>query len=225
MEIDHVFIQYQRLERYYRESLTQKDPISFLDLAHSLRIWVEMKNDIDAIAKRKTVSLRLTNTVTSRAIKKILKGSKYIYLPLGSGVESPGIEVRGFRFTKRKRALSPDEIKTICNQGLPIARPVTLSFAEWLSSGVFEVPSEDTGHPVIRISREILIKRIANILGASHPLGSEQSNELENKFDPYIHDLHRTALADGYPATYYQLLEIAKDILAGTKILFEGGIA
>lgn len=218
MGIDHVLLQYQRLERRYQESLASKDPISFLDLAHSLRIWVDMKNDIDAIAKKKSVSFRLANTVTSKAIKKILKGSKYTYLPLGSGVESPGVEVRGFRFTNR--ALTPEEIKTISDAGPPMSRPVTLSFAEWLASGIFEVPSDDTSHPVIRISREILIKRVANILGASHPRGSEQNDEQENKFDPYVLDLHKTILADGYPATYYQLLEITKDILEGTKILF-----
>ena len=218
MGIDHILLQYQRLERHYQESLERKDPISFLDLAHCLRIWVDMRNHIDAIAKSKNVSFRLANTATSKAIKKILKGSKYTYLPLGSGVESPGVEVRGFRFINR--ALTPEEIKKISDAGPPVSQPVALSFTEWLASGIYEVPSNDTKHPVLRISRESLIKRVANILGASHPLGSEQNDEQENKFDPYVLDLHKTVLADGYPATYYQLLEIAKDILEATKIIF-----
>ena len=41
-------------------------------------------------------------------------------------------------------------------------------------------------HPHITISREIMIKRVANILGASHPQGTEFSEDTENRFDSYI---------------------------------------
>lgn len=217
MNIDHILLQYQRLERHYTESLKHKDPISFLDLSHCLRIWVDMKSHIDIVAKNKRVSFSLSNTATPNAIKKMLKGNKYTYLPLGSGVESPGVEARGFHFIHG--ALTDKEWEKIAKAGPPVAQLVALGFAEWLASGIYEVPSNDDQHPIVRISREILIKRVANILGASHPIGSEDTDEQENKFDPYVLDLHNTVLA-GYPATYYQLLEIAKDILEATKVLF-----
>jgi len=219
MNIDHAFLQYSRLERHYHQSLKYKDAISFLDLSHCLRIWVDMKNEIDGLVKEKGVQLRLTNTATSKSIKRVLKGSKHIYLPLSSGVESPGIEVKGVRIINR--ALSADEVKKLYEAGPPIAQPTTLQYSEWLASGIYEVPSQDSAHPQIRISREILIKRVANILGASHPIGSEESDERENRFDSYILELHTIKLADGYPATYYQLLEIAGDTLEGIKVLFE----
>lgn len=219
MNINHVFLQYSRLERHYHQSLNQKDAISFLDLSHCLRIWVDMKSEIDALIKAKGVQLRLTNTVTSKSVKSLLKGSKHVYLPLSSGVQSPGIEVKDVRIINR--ALSANEVKKLYDAGPSKAQPTKLLYSEWLASGIYEVPSQDNAHPHIRISRETLIKRVANILGASHPIGSEETDERENRFDPYILELHAIKLADGYPATYYQLLEIAGDILEGTKVLFE----
>jgi hypothetical protein len=218
MDISHIKLQYTRLERHHSSALNDKDPISFLDLAHALRIWVDMKGFIDMLAKEKDISLGLSNSSISKEVKKILKGSKHTYLPLASGVESPGVQIKGLRVINR--ALSPDEIKKLYEAGSPVAQKSKLSFSEWLASGVYEVPSGTDQHPHLKISREILIKRVANILGASHPAGTEDAEAAENRFDPYILDLHGVTLADGYPATYYQLLEIANDILEKTKCLF-----
>jgi hypothetical protein len=95
-----------------------------------------------------------------------------------------------------------------------------MDFIAWLGAGVYEVPTSDPAHRHIQLSREILIKRTANILGASHPAGMEDG-DTENRFDPYIKDLHRLVLADGYPATYYQLLEFSKDIIDAFRPLRE----
>jgi len=119
------------------------------------------------------------------------------------------------------RALTPDEIKKLYEAGPPQIQKSKMTFSEWLASGIYKVPSSDSAHPELLISREILIKRIANILGASHPQGTEQSDETENRFDTYVKELHTLNVADGYPATYYQLLEIAKGILQTTGVLFD----
>ena len=119
------------------------------------------------------------------------------------------------------RALTPDEVKKMYEAGPPQVQKKKITFSEWLASGVYKVPSSDSAHPELFISREILIKRIANILGASHPQGTKQSEEAENKFDPYVKELHMLNIANGYPATYYQLLEIAKGILQTIKVLFD----
>ncbi|OGX27549.1 MAG: hypothetical protein A3D10_03475 [Omnitrophica WOR_2 bacterium RIFCSPHIGHO2_02_FULL_48_11] len=219
MNIAQIKIQYDRLERHYSAALKEKDPISFLDLSHTLRIWVDMKSFVDDLTRDKKITLELGNPVTPSVIKEIFKGSRYTFLLLASGVQSPGVETRALRITKR--ALSSEEIKRIAAAGPPTARSTQLSFSEWLGSGVYGVPSSDEKHPRLELSRLILIKRIANILGASHPAGTEEAEATENKFDVYITDLHNVHIANGYPATYYQLLEIAKDILVGTKCLFE----
>ncbi|MEH2259687.1 hypothetical protein [Nostoc sp.] len=215
MDIEQVRLQYQRLDRHYQGALT-KDSISFLDFSHTLRVWVDMKSLIDTLAQSQGIELELNNVVRKKEAQKILKGSKYVYLPLGSGVPSRGVEVRGVRIINR--ALNPEEIKKLYEAGLPEVQKAKLTFSQWLASGIYDVPSENEKHPKFTISREILIKRVANILGASHPHGTDNSDATENRFDPYVIDLHQLILADGYPATYYQLLEIGKDILQAIKL-------
>jgi hypothetical protein len=217
MNIEQIKLQYQRLERHYKGALELRDQVSFLDLSHALRVWTEMKMAIDEIANDKGIDLGLKNLVREKETKNILKGSKYVYLPLASGVASPGIQVKGLSFINR--VLSPEERKKLYEAGPPLALPTSLTFSQWLASGIYDVPSTNEAHPKLTISREILIKRVANILGASHPQGTDYSDENENRFDPYVRELHQITVADGYPATYYQLLEIAQDILQGVKVL------
>lgn len=218
MEIEHIKLQYDRLQRHYNAALKEKDAISFLDFSHALRVWVEMKHNIDAHAKEKKVTFEFKSFVIQKPIKDILKGSKYTYLPLASGVPSPGVEITGFRRTNR--AFSPEELKKIVEAGPPIPEKNELTYSQWIASGIYDVPSEDPKHPKISISREILIKRVANILGASHPQGTEDGDQGENKFDKYIKELHSIVIGEGYPATYYQLLEIGKDILDSVPKIF-----
>lgn len=219
MDEQHLHLQFQRLERHYQKSLKDKDEISFLDLAHTLRIWTEVKHEVDQLVINKSFNLKLANNnKLSRKGRKMLRGSKFTYIPVGSGVESPGIQVKGMMVINR--ALTHEEIKQLYKEGPPTTKPTNLTFSEWLGSGILDVSNNDDGSSQISLSREIVIKRIANLLGASHPLGNDYSDENENAFDKYVLDLHKYNLADGYPATYYQLLEIAKDIIEGFKPLF-----
>lgn len=217
MNIEHIKLQYERLERHYKGALEPQDQVSFLDLSHVLRIWAEMKMAIDEIATARGITLGLKNFVRGKERKNIVRGSKYIYLPLASGVSSPAVQVKGVGFVNR--ALSPEEIKKLYEAGPPMASSTSLTFSQWLASGIYDVSSTNAAHPTLTISREILIKRVANILGASHPQGTDYSDETENRFDPHVRELHQISVAGGYPATYYQLLETAQDILHGVKVL------
>jgi hypothetical protein len=217
MHISHLHLQYDRLKRHHGGALRDKDEISFLDLAHALRVWVDMKATVTGLAKERNLELELAHHTPPKSIKRSLKGAVHTYLPLASGVNSPGVQVAGIRITNR--ALTPEEIKARAAMGPPVALPSKMTFSEWLAAGILEVPSGKVGHPHLTLSREIVIKRVANVLGASHPAGMEDSDPLENRFDPYIKDLHGIQLADGYPATYYQLLEIAGEILVRTRCL------
>jgi hypothetical protein len=59
-----------------------------------------------------------------------------------------------------------------------------MTFSEWLAAGALEVSSGEVGHHHLMLSREIIIVRVANVLGASHSEGMEDSDPLENRFDP-----------------------------------------
>ena len=211
MELAHIHLQYDRLKRHHQLALAGGDEIAFLDLAHALRIWVELKTPVTAFAMAHGISLGLPHHTPSKFIKRSLEGATHISMPLASGVESPGVQIQGIRITNR--ALSSEEIKRRAMAGPPVATVSHMNFAEWLAAGVVEVPSETDGHPHAMLSREMLIKRVANVLGASHPAGSENADEFENRFDNVVLQLHSLRVANGYPSTYYQLLEIAGQIV------------
>jgi len=82
VDITNIKLQYNRLVRHHSAALKDKDPISFLDLSHALRIWVDMKGLVDTIAKENGVSLGLTNPLVSKDLKRLLKGRTYTHLPL-----------------------------------------------------------------------------------------------------------------------------------------------
>jgi len=218
MEFEDISIQYFRLRRHFDAALKESDPISFLDLSHSLRIWVDMKSEIDSILKNNYPAIRFKNPTKSKIVDKILKGSKYKFLPLASGVNSPGVQVKGLFMVNR--VLTPDERKKLYEAGPPELKTTNISFSEWLGSGIYKVSDADNDGNELQISRAMLIKRAANFLGASHPKGTDDGLAGENRFDKFIADLHNTSLAGDFPATYYQLIEIAKDILNTLELIF-----
>lgn len=58
------------------------------------------------------------------------------------------------------------------------------------------------------ISREVLIRRVANTMGGSHPAGAEALSD----FDPAVQELMHTSVG-GVPVPYFILLKSAQDIL------------
>ena len=66
MTLEHIKLQYDRLERHHKQALNTQDLISFLDLSHSLRIWVDMKNKIDELVEEQEIKLKLNNIVKMR---------------------------------------------------------------------------------------------------------------------------------------------------------------
>jgi hypothetical protein len=93
MELAHIHLQYDRLKRHLQMALAGGDEIAFLDLAHVLRIWVELKAPVTAIAKAHGISLGLPHHTPPKFIKRSLQGATHISMPLASGVESPGVQI------------------------------------------------------------------------------------------------------------------------------------
>lgn len=207
--IEQIRLQFFRLERHYNTTLSTKDPISFLDLAHCLRIWVDMKASIDLLLKQLDHQVEFRNTILNRKLKQILKGTSFKHIPLSIGVDSPNVIVKGLIMVEGN--LNEEQKNTVYAMGPPTAQKTRLTFSEWLGAEIIE--SKTSTGKRLGISRSILIKRVANILGASHPQGSSQDHDEENRFDPYVRELHQHNVANGFPLTYYQLLEIAGEII------------
>jgi hypothetical protein len=215
MDAQQFRLQLARLERHYTRAQNERDAISFLDLAHVLRIWTEMKSDVDDLARARGVSLNLPHLAPTQLQRQARKGGGVIDLPLAGGVSGPTGTVWGVRLTLGRSRHEEIEGKPVREP--PKAVPTKMSFTDWLAAAVYWAPSDDPKHRELAISREIIIKRVANVLGASHPAGKEDSDS-ENRFDPYIKNLHNLQVLD-LPATYGQLLEIAKPIIEAAQKL------
>lgn len=219
MELAHIKLQFKRLKRHHTLSLEEKDEVAFLDLAHILRVFVDMKNEIDESCGQSGVSISFRNTLKNSKFSKVLKGSKYFSIPVSSGVESPNIQIKGM--TMIGRAITPEEVKRLYEAGPPVATLVNLSFSQWLGANIIDTVNPDNEEqPRLSISRYMLIKRVANIFGASHPIGTDIGDDTGNKFDFYVRELHKVNVADGYPLTYYQLLEISGEIIETFDLIF-----
>ena len=79
--------QFERLKRHYKHSLEHYDSISFLDLAHTLRVWTEIKEGIDKIHCKHTFK----KSVRTKSLRKILRGSEYVYAYLPGGVTTSAV--------------------------------------------------------------------------------------------------------------------------------------
>jgi hypothetical protein len=212
MDSGHVRLQFRRLARHTQAAAADKDEISLLDMTHCLRIFVDMKAAIDQYVQENEIQVVWPNPVWTSNVKKVYRGSLYLQVPLAAGVETGGVQVKGL--TISDKALTPEEVQQRFRSGQPQNAPTNLTFSEWFGSETIKVTQDEAGERrVIGISREMLIKRVANFLGASHPEGSESSVEYENSFDLYIGQLHQDGVAD-FPLTYYQLMEIAQTIVA-----------
>jgi hypothetical protein len=71
--------------------------------------------------------------------------------------------------------------------------------------------NENGEYTKVTISREMVIKRVANTLEGSHA-STSQAEEYGNSFDEPIHYLLRYAVG-GLPLPYFILLKISQDLL------------
>ena len=104
-------------------------------------------------------------------MKKALRDSQYFAITGGGRVTGEG-KIEGFVYTNK--VLSDEEVEKILKMGPPIPRRTKLTFSQWLGSEIIvtnvSFPSQQ---PRLGISIEILIKRVASFLGASHPMGMD----------------------------------------------------
>ena len=218
IDIEHIKLQFARLSRHTENDTSKFDPITYLDLAHCLRIWVDMKADIDGNLELLEVTPQFNVFSPDKKIKSALRGSNYVAITGGSKVAGAG-KINGFVFTDK--VLSDDDVEKIQKMGPPTARKKNLTFSQWLGSEIIvtnvSLPDQQ---PRLGISIEMLIKRVASFLGASHPMGMESSQELENTFDPHIQALNEIKIFGSIPSTYYQLLQIAQTITETLKPVF-----
>ena len=234
-----ILLQYERLQRHYNSALYTYDSISMLDLVHTLRIWTELKSEIK---QENFVDINKPIFVSStpiKTIKKITKGRDYVWVGFGKtsvntyaangeilycpfykdkiagtiGAKIKRLENNGLAILTVHFCKSQIDEPYIKNEALLIQNINSSKFDHWLGTEAVRIYYQEK-NLLITISREMLIKRLANTLDASHP----QKDKIDdnNRFDQYINEL-LTYTCGGLPLPYFIALKIAQDIIDNMK--------
>lgn len=233
----------ERLKRNYKASIDHYDPISFSELAHTLRMWTEVKNGVEKLYKKP----RFKKGIISKKVKRIINNSEYAYAYLPDGVTTSNIatkevdkremvhgptkdkssiatlikiedngELTIAQFLMVHKILSPEEVRTLDNESkkVPIEKMVFSKYME-SPSIYFQFPGDNPRN----ISNEQLIKRVANEYQGSHADSEDTNFETNNIFSNPVKKLMEYGCAK-LPLPYFILLHIAKSIIEN----FEGKI-
>jgi len=228
-----IAVQLERLRRHYEASIRSYDHASLLDLSAILRIWTELKKPLSEIEKVVEEKPFKTSSPPKK-VSRHLYDSSYVFSYMPDGVctyannnrmNSVPItdEVYTNVHTKQNADGSVDMDRYVAissNVGRECAKLIgqpnvtRCNYSDWLASEVVRINYADNGSLTRKIiSREILIKRVANILDGSHSsLSGFGDGDKENQFDPAINIL-MDYICSGLPLPYYMLLKISKDIL------------
>ncbi len=240
--MEKISVQLKRLQRHYDYSVKTYDDASMLDLVHTLRIWTELKTYLSNNCE----SFKKTGFVTGSPIRKTLKhikNSQYVlaYLPkdgvttfasqghlastsnfdknnnfsLAVKVKNTGSSILLSQYCFVSKSLQQEYVVAIGKEKIS-----KCNYANWMSSETVRMQFKNELGKLEKfsISREMLIKRVANIFDASHTsLNNEGGN---NKFDEPINWLMNFQCG-GLPLPYFLLLKIAQDIIYHVPNLLE----
>lgn len=201
---DDRVLQLERMSRHFASAISSYDKISLLDLAHSMRVLCDQKTRIDDLLADRSIQIQLPAARPSTSLqRKHQRRYDYFWLRFPGGVPRDDIELselllcRGGSFGSRKSFQYDRNALVFCRR-----------FTDWLALPFVEfhrLPDGESGFATI--SREVLIRRVSNLFGGSHP-HVHASDEIGSKYDKYVVFLHGMESA-GAPATYYALLNIA----------------
>jgi len=89
------------------------------------------------------------------------------------------------------------------------------NYMQWMGAEAVRLsyPAEEGALKKLVITREMIVRRVANTLDGSHPSAAGKNEDMENGFDAAVHHLLQYQMG-GLPLPYFILLKIAQDILA-----------
>jgi hypothetical protein len=239
-----VLLHLERLRRHYDVAVHTYDHVSLLDLSHSLRMWVDLKNSINDVAPRFKTTHSFVTASPSRKIMKAVRGQRFVFAFMPGGVIGYGNNGGGaFKdeddyydkegiFQKEITCsiiATPKEdgamvISNFCivnralDNGLDIrsGKTTRCNFIQWLGSDAVRMsyPTLNGSLESLSITREMIVRRMANNFDGSHPSITTDRDSYDNKFDKPIRSLLHFHLSGGLPLPYFILLKIAQDILA-----------
>lgn len=230
-----VLLQLERLRRHYEAAVHTYDKVAFLDLSHALRIWVELKQSVVSIAPALATTMAFKTGIPAKKVLKAARGHRYVFCYMPGGVityaanghisSGPGMDDASGDFTSGASVkIGQDHLwlGKFCIVSTAFPQPLIkalegeaqtrCNYQQWLGAEAVRLAYLDKGGNLkaVAISREMVVKRVANTLDGSHP--SVAGGEADNAFDAPVHHLLQYFVG-GLPLPYYILLKIAQDIL------------
>lgn len=246
--MNSVPIQYERLRRHYDFAARTYDHVSFLDLAHTLRVWSDLMQTVGSVAPEFSKSTSFRTATPSRHAQRTLRDRVFVYSLLTDSVvtyASNGV-ITGLRKQHEQPAnaevvakFRQDEAKLEVafyayispSLDIPIADIFhgqgvkRCTFKQWMNSlsvvGSLRTKEGQLKH--FSLTREQLIRRVANELDASHPRGSAVPPRAAEASRATHYLLEH--LVAGLPLPYFHLLKDAQDILEVGQKYFSQGTA
>jgi len=235
LDLQKVIVQLERLGRHYNHSVRNYDEISLLDLSHALRIWADLKVPLREFAPKFATTSTFKTAIPPKKLLRAARGNQFIFACMPGRVITfaskelvsgptpapwhQSVEIRrnedgstaldkfyfvGAVLEEPIRGLGKTADQTRCN------------YENWLGSEAVRVCyADDAGRlQEMKISREKIIRRVANTLDGSHPSVVASVGDVKEKdIDSAIRFLLQFKMG-GLPLPYFILLKIAQDILS-----------
>ena len=241
MPMKTVLLQLERLRRHYDVAVRSYDQVAFLDLSHTLRVWVELKQPLINMAPAFGTTISFKTGIPAKKVLKAARGHTYVFCYMPGGVityasnghlvSAPEMEPDAGAFsTGIAIKIMPDHVwlgkfsivATSFDEPLIKAMDAEsqtrCNYQQWLGAEAVRLCWNDSNGALrtTSISREMIVKRVANTLDGSHP--SAAASDTDNTFDAPVHHLLKY-IVGGLPLPYFILLKVAQDILANAPKL------
>lgn len=231
-----VLLHLERLRRHYEAAVKTYDEVSLLDLSHTLRLWTELKKPLENLAPGFSNSRMFRTAIPAKRVLEAARGHRFVFSYMPGGVKtyaSKGHLVSGpemgpqdgdFTTGVAVKVTPPlIELAKYCLIAKAFDQPLIKAldaesvtrcgYTKWLGSEAVRVSYVNANNDleVVSISREMIVKRVANTLDDSHASAAGEENT-DNAFDAPVHHLLQYQMG-GLPLPYFILLKIAQDIL------------
>jgi hypothetical protein len=222
-EISSVKTQFERLQRHWKAASELYDKPSFLDLSHSLRVWLE----IGPVLGLEHKEYRFANL--PKNVKTLANNSSYVYLFLPDRIMLPSRAILGgshFRDCTHCVSVEPKSpTRTMFDGYFYVGRELQVEGVREADSAVAHAPlgrargfGEYLSRPIVffkfpdcaqrSITSGNLIRRIANEYGGSH----QRTDATDNRFSGAVRSLMDFRIGD-IPVPYMIALYIGKTVI------------
>ena len=232
-------MQYERLSRSVKKCENAYDLIDLMDLSNTLRIWCDLKLPLMSSIPSLKGGIAFKTATPSRKATKSIRNFKSVLASLPESVlsraetgEVMGMSIEGLGYGESrsqggKFKLNDDssvEMRSFWIVDAPISEYDSESLKnlrvkrgdliQWLGSEIVRVANLDDNGMIqtTKLTREQLVRRMANAFGGSHP--SLGNDEYQHVNDLVIRSLFRHSIL-GLPLPYYLMLGVAQRLLKG----------